>query len=80
MPYIPFERRTALLKCPAPDNAGELNYSIFRLCQKYLSDHSTNYKTLNEIIGVLECCKQEFYRRVLVAYEERKKEENGDLI
>jgi len=30
-------------------------------------------------MGVLECVKQEFYRRRAVPYEEEKIEENGDI-
>jgi hypothetical protein len=38
-----------------------------------------NYKHINEIIGVLECAKQEFYRRVAAPYEDTKIQENGDV-
>jgi len=30
-------------------------------------------------MGVLECIKQEFYRRAVAPYEDKKKEENGDV-
>ena len=30
-------------------------------------------------MGVLECCKLEFYRRVAAPYEDIKIEENGDV-
>lgn len=57
--------------------AGELNYVITRL----LSDHYmfNRYAFINEAIGILECAKQEFYRRVAVPYEDKKIAENGDV-
>ncbi len=39
-----------------------------------------NYSKANELVGVLECVKQEFYRRQVVPYEEEKIRENGDLL
>jgi len=30
-------------------------------------------------VGVLECAKMELYRRVAAPYEDKKKEENGDV-
>jgi len=38
-----------------------------------------NYADYNEVMGVLECVKQELYRRLIVPYENKKKEENGDV-
>ncbi len=61
-----------------PDTIGGLNYMLTMLCRDFLpKKHS--YEELNEIIGVLECVKQEFYRRVVVPYEEIKMKENGDV-
>jgi len=64
-------------------SAGDLNFLITMLCQAYMRYHHgeqpVGYKTLNEIVGALECAKQEFYRRVVVPYEDRKIEENGDV-
>ena len=39
----------------------------------------SSYHAYNEIIGVLECVKQEFYRRMVAPYEDKKCEENGDV-
>ena len=38
-----------------------------------------SFQDLNELIGALECAKQELYRRVVAPYEEDKIEENGDV-
>lgn len=60
--------------------AGELNYAITQLCIDYIDRHGTiNYDAINTVVGVLECAKQEFYRRVATPYENRKIEENGDV-
>jgi len=37
------------------------------------------YSLLNEVMGVLECCKQEFYRRPVADYENKKLDLNGDV-
>ncbi len=84
MPYIKPERRAALdayintLGMGIGD-AGELNYAITMLLHKYLGYTGVYYYTLNEVMGVLECVKQEFYRRVVVPYEEEKIKLNGDI-
>jgi len=60
-------------------NSGELNYSLTRLCLIYLKDRTECYQTYNDIIGALECCKQEIYRRKISDYENKKCQENGDV-
>jgi len=68
-------------------NVGELNYVITRVILGYLKSHAPhpqaacafNYAGLNEIVGVLECVKQEFLRRVVAPYENGKIAENGDV-
>jgi hypothetical protein len=34
---------------------------------------------MNNIIGVLECAKQEFYRKVCSPYEDQKSKDNGNV-
>lgn len=80
MPYIKPENRTALrLRTALPDDAGELNFMLTELVLRYLSLHGRRYRTMNDIVGALECCKQEFIRRVVNPYESEKIEENGDI-
>lgn len=79
MPYIKQEARARLAKADVPLCAGELNYSITKQCSEYLRDLGTNYQRLNEIVGVLECAKLEFYRRMAAPYEDTKIKENGDV-
>jgi len=38
-----------------------------------------NYKNINAAIGVLECCKQELYRKTAAPYEDIKINNNGGL-
>lgn len=79
MPYILGEKRKELSSGhTVPVNAGELNYLITELCLDYLNGHKS-YVGYNEVVGVLECAKLEFYRRVVSPYEDLKKNENGDI-
>ena len=58
---------------------GNLNYCITKLCLNFLKRSTISYVSLNEIPGVLECVKLEFYRRILSVYEDKKCDENGDV-
>jgi hypothetical protein len=58
-------------------NAGQLNYIITWIIDRQLTN--ANYARYNEIIGALECCKLELYRRMIVPYENKKIKENGDV-
>ena len=60
-------------------NPGELNYVITKIIKSYLEYKSKNYSDYNEVIGVLECAKLEFYRRAVSPYEDKKIKENGDV-
>lgn len=59
---------------------GDLNYFITKILLKYIKDGGKpRYYIYNEVIGVLECIKQELYRRVVAVYEDVKKDMNGDV-
>ena len=79
MPYITKKRRRELTVSFNPKTAGELNYAITILCLDYLENHKEKYQVYNDIIGALECSKLEMYRRKIAVYEEKKKNENGDV-
>lgn len=81
MPYITPDRRQRIHKDMSPENAGELNYLITRFCQYFLEESCAKigYDELNAVVGVLECVKQELYRRMVVPYENKKIEQNGDV-
>lgn len=92
MPYIPkkeripydplIEKAVELLlnKLPANNSKkfepGELNYIISSIVWQ-LFDTMPSYTRANELIGVLECVKQEFIRMKLNNYEDKKIKENG---
>jgi len=79
MPYISQDNRQGFAYEFPPRTAGDLNYVITLLLTSYIGANGKNYRTLNEVVGVLECAKLELYRRVVAPYEDRKCEENGDV-
>ena len=87
MPYIKMEERVkymenlekiidTLKSQPVDRIDGELNYIITRMLKE---SYPLRYFNLNRALGVLECAKLEFYRRVVAPYENTKIEENGDV-
>jgi len=56
--------------------AGDLNYLFTRLM---LFTQPSRYADYNALIGMLECCKLEMYRRAVGPYEDKKIVENGDV-
>jgi hypothetical protein len=68
---------TRLTKVEGRARDGILNYVFTQLSLQSYS--SVSYSTINEVIGVLECCKLEFYRRLASEYENEKVSENGDV-
>ncbi|MDX1646973.1 MAG: hypothetical protein R3304_07500 [Longimicrobiales bacterium] len=84
MPYIDPDARQRLADGDEPHNAGELNYAVTRLVDRYLELMAQEagrlrYAHLNEAVGVLECAKLELYRRLAAPYEDGKISENGDV-
>lgn len=87
MPYIKTAKRTKynkflseiaeILKALPPEEVdGELNYVITKLLKEV---YPLRYFHLNKAIGVLECAKLEYYRRVAAPYEDKKIQESGDV-
>lgn len=87
MPYIKPERRTkytkileeltSMLKALPPEEVdGEINYVVTRILKEV---YPLRYYHINKAVGVLECIKQEFYRRVAAPYEDVKIKESGDV-
>ena len=80
MPYIKQDRRQAFnLESAIPETPGELNYVFTMILKEYIERHGKSYKILNDVLGALEGTKLEFYRRVVVTYEDLKMYENGDV-
>lgn len=87
MPYIKPERREKykealeeligiLKSLPVEEVDGEMNYVVTKIVKEV---YPLRYFHLNKAIGVLECIKQEFYRRVAAPYEDEKIRESGDV-
>ncbi len=87
MPYIKAAKRTKydvilrelidILKALPPEEIdGELNYVITRLLKEI---YPLKYFHINKAIGVLECAKLEYYRRVAAPYEDLKIKGSGDV-
>lgn len=80
MPYIEDGARQDLDKrISLPSSAGELNYTFTMIIKRYIEMKSETYQTYNDIIGALECCKLELYRRRISGYEDQKRWKNGDV-
>ena len=80
MPYINQGTRNNLdIKAYPINNVGVLNYTINKIIHQYILDFGLQYKTINDVIGVLECAKLELYRQIAAPYEDTKKEENGSV-
>lgn len=87
MPYIKPEKREKykraleeligiLKSLPAEEVDGELNYVVTKILKEV---YPLRYFHINKAMGVLECVKQEFYRRVAAPYEDMKMKESGDV-
>lgn len=79
MPYIPEKRREEILAGDFPATPGELNYRVSQILDQYASNHKPSYTVFSEVIGVIECVKLEFYRKVVSPYEEAKESANGPV-
>ena len=87
MPYVRREDRTERLVDASVMGAGEavdvgqLTYLLVATCAEYMiiNGQPFSYALFAEVIAALECTKLELYRRIGTPYEERKKQENGDV-
>ncbi len=87
MPYIKADKRTkyaiilkeltGILKTlPSEEVDGEFNYIVTKMLREI---YPLRYFQINKAIGVLECIKLEYYRRVAAPYEDLKISESGDV-
>jgi hypothetical protein len=65
-----------LKSLPVDEVDGELNYVVTKILKQI---YPVRYFQINKAIGVLECVKLEFYRRVAAPYEDKKMKESGDV-
>lgn len=87
MPYIDKDDRIALDNVLDPLSeqleklgfkAGNLNYCIYKLLLFYFKNNA-GYEMVARVSGVLQNVSDEFYRKWVVPYEEKKIAENGDI-
>jgi len=87
--------RVIVEELPADSLYGVLNYSITRFLMLAVVDDDVRYNKLQSVMEALEearhyvnekplmalltCVENEFYRRVVVPYEQKKLMENGDV-
>lgn len=80
MPYIrEIDRAILTPSVGIIAHAGELNYALTKVIEEYRAQHGDRYQTFNDIAGALNNADKEFYRRVVVPYEDLKCEANGDV-
>lgn len=84
MPYIDRKSRDKFDELlfdlsEAIDNEGELNYCITMLVRGYVGKHGLRYHNIARVSGVLNNVSDEFYRRVVIPYEDQKIIQNGDV-
>ena len=84
MPYIVDNRRD-LRDVPVryagttANGPGDLNFILTTVVLGYLDWHNLSYQTLNDIVGALDNCKDEFRRRIQHKYEDEQIKANGDV-
>ena len=87
MPYIKAKNRikydkvleelVKILRTVPPEEIdGEFNYVVTKMLKEI---YPLRYFHINKAVGVLECIKLEYYRRVAAPYEDLKIKESGDV-
>ena len=79
MPYLTKEKRFEIRASRLPENAGDLNYAFTEIAKRYILTNGESYQHYNDLLGALEGCKLELYRRLVSKYEDKKIKENGDI-
>ncbi len=85
MPYLKpqnkeyFEDLLKALGYVSMANGGELNFILTEVLKQFMETHEMRYETYNTMMGALESCKLELYRRKIAPYENEKMEANGDV-
>lgn len=85
MPYLTAEKRAVVEERGYATDGAELNYMITKAVNafftrgRFATARQPRYADYAEALAALEGAKIEFVRRHLVPYEERKRQENGDV-
>ena len=67
-----------LVTFPFDERVGKLNYIFTKLLLGTLPNE-VRYHHYNALIGTLECCKQELYRKRIASYETEKAKLHGEV-
>ena len=78
MPYISKTDREEL-NVRRPNNPGELQYIMAMMFAHYINDHGKRYQTMNDVMGALAGAHSEFYRKIVIPFEDNKIAENGGI-
>ena len=82
MPYVNRDKRewldliVAHMRDEEIKADGDLNYILYAYCKRCIEPSYGNYKNY---CGELRQCATEIERRLLGPYEDKKKDENGDV-
>lgn len=80
MPYLEKTIKYALKAGTiSPSEPGHLNFLFTELIKDYMALKGEKYQHYNDVIGALEACKLELYRRKVAPYEDLKIKTNGDV-
>ena len=61
------------------ENSGVVVYAIYLLLKRIYGREASDFEVKSNALKVLESAKLEFYRRIIVPYEEEKIKINGDV-
>ena len=79
-PYIPEEDQGELRSSRDPEDTGELTYMLTFYCVQYLLQKPyVRFEQISEVLAALSATHDEFYRRIVSPYEDRKAKTNGDV-
>ena len=91
MPYIPKSRRkcydkeieSLVVELYFAEDCGylesDITYVIYRLVKEMFGKEGFKWKDKVKALEVLEAVKLEYYRRVIVPYEDKKIKEHGEI-
>ena len=60
-------------------NIGDFTYLITAIAVIFTKMKTLGFRTFCMVIGAFMCAAFEYYRRVMVEYEDGKRKENGDV-
>lgn len=62
------------------DTTGEFNYAVTTLATRLTEKWGVDYSTCSRVRAVFTDASDEYYRRLMAPYEDKKIEANGDVV